>query len=83
MGTTRKTITVTEQQNSKIKAQNLNEEFTDESECIRDSICHEQSGQADVEAIRAELIKAEQSGEPRSFNGEIFKQEMIAKHGIK
>lgn len=83
MGTTRKTITVTEQQDSWIKAQITAGEFTNDSEYIRDLIRRDQAGQADIEAIRAALIEGEESGEPQPFNGELFKQEMIAKHGQK
>ncbi|MGI9252085.1 MAG: type II toxin-antitoxin system ParD family antitoxin [Pseudohongiellaceae bacterium] len=53
MGTTRKTITLTDQQAS----------------------------QDDIEAIRAALIEGEESGEPQPFDVNLFKQEMIAKHG--
>jgi len=81
MGTTRKTITVTDQQDSWIKARIAAGEFTNDSEYIRDLIRRDQAGQADFEAIRAALIKAEKSGEPRSFDGDQFKQEMFAKHG--
>ena len=56
-------------------------EFTNDSEYIRDLIRRDQAGQANFEAIRAALIKAEKSGEPRPFDGDQFKQEMFAKHG--
>ncbi len=81
MSTTRKTITVTDQQNNWIKAQISSGEFTNDSEYIRDLIRRDQASQADIKAIRAALIESEQSGEPQAFNGELFKQEMIAKHG--
>jgi antitoxin ParD1/3/4 len=81
MGTTRKTITVTVEQDSWIKARISAGEFTNDSEYIRDLIRHDQAGQAELEAIRAALIEAEQSGEPQPFEGDKFKQEMIAKHG--
>ena len=81
MGTTRKTITVTDQQDSWIKARIAAGEFTNDSEYIRDLIRRDQAGQADFEAIRAALIKAEKSGEPRPLDGDQFKQEMFAKHG--
>ena len=80
MGTTRKTITVTDQQDSWIKARIAAGEFTNDSEYIRDLIRRDQAGQADFEAIRAALIKAKKSGEPRPFDGDQFKQEMFAKH---
>lgn len=81
MGTTRKTITVTDQQDNWIKMQIAAGEFTNDSEYIRDLIRRDQAGQADLEAIRAALIEAENSGEPQPFDGGLFKQEMIAKHG--
>jgi len=80
MTTTRKTITVTDQQNHWIKAQISAGAFTNDSEYIRDLIRRDQASQADIEAIRAALIEGEQSGEPQPFDGELFKQEMLAKH---
>lgn len=81
MGTTRKTITVTDKQDKWIKAQIAAGEFTNDSEYIRDLIRRDQARKADIEAIRAALIEAEQSGELKSFDADAFKQEMIAKHG--
>ncbi len=81
MSTTRKTITVTEQQDSWIKAQIAAGAFTNDSEYIRDLIRRDQASLADIEAIRAALIEGEESGEPQPFDSELFKQEMIAKHG--
>ena len=83
MSTTRKTITVTDQQDNWIKAQIAAGEFTNASEYIRDLIRRDQASQADIEAIRAALIEGEQSGEPQPFDGKLFKQEMRAKHGKK
>lgn len=80
MGTIRKTITVTDKQDKWIKAQIAAGEFTNDSEYIRDLIRRDQAMQADIEAIRAALIEAEQSGEPQSFDAGAFKQKMIAKH---
>ncbi|MBV1915062.1 MAG: type II toxin-antitoxin system ParD family antitoxin [Pseudomonadales bacterium] len=80
MSTTRKTITVTDQQDSWIKAQIAAGDFTSDSEYIRDLIRRDQSRQADIEAIRAALVEGEQSGEPQSFDGDLFKKEMLAKH---
>ncbi len=81
MSTTRKTITVTDKQDNWIKAQIAAGEFTNDSEYIRDLIRRDQAGQADIEAIRAALIEGEKSGDPQLFDGDLFKQEMIAKHG--
>ena len=83
MSTTRKTITVTEQQDNWIKTQIAAGQFTNDSEYIRDLIRRDQASQADIEAIRAALIEGEQSGAPQPFDGDVFKQEMIAKHGKK
>lgn len=80
MGTRRKTITVTDQQDNWIKAQISGGKFTNDSEYIRDLIRRDQASQADVEAIRAALIEGEESGEPQPFNANTFKQEMLAKH---
>ena len=80
MSTTRKTITVTDQQDNWIKAQVTGGAFTNDSEYIRDLIRRDQASQADIEAIRAALIEGEQSGEPQPFDGDLFKQEMTAKH---
>lgn len=81
MGTTRKTITVTDKQDKWIKAQIAAGEFSNDSEYIRDLIRRDQARQAELEAIRAALIEAEKSGESKSFNAGTFKQKMIAKHG--
>ena len=81
MGTTRKTITVTDQQDNWIKARIAAGEFTNDSEYIRDLIRRDQAGKTELEKIRAALIEAEESGEPQPFDGDLFKQEMIAEHG--
>ncbi len=83
MSTKRKTITVTDQQDTWIKAQIAAGAFTNDSEYIRDLIRRDQASQADIEAIRAALIEAEESGEPRPFDGSQFKREMAAKHAAK
>ena len=83
MSTTRKTITVTDQQDNWIKEQIAAGKFTNDSEYIRDLIRRDQASQADIEAIRAALIEGEQSGEPQPFDSDLFKQEMIAKHSKK
>ena len=83
MGTTRKTITVTDQQDSWIKSQIAAGQFTNDSEYIRDLIRRDQASQADIEAIRAALIEGEESGQPQPFESSQFKQEMAAKHADK
>ncbi len=80
MGTTRETITVTEQENEWIKARINSGAFTSDSEYIRDLIRRDQARQSEVDAIRGELIKGEESGEPQAFDGDLFKEIMAAKH---
>ncbi|PAA22354.1 addiction module antitoxin [Pseudomonas fragi] len=81
MGTIRKTITVTEQQDGWIKAQIEAGHYTNDSEYIRDLISREQERSAEVEAIRAALREGEASGQPRAFDPEAFKQRMLNTHG--
>ena len=83
MGTTRKTITVTEQQDRWIKAQIDGGDFTNDSEYIRDLIRRDQARQFEIDAIRSELIQGEESGQPQAFNGDLFKEQMAAKHARK
>jgi antitoxin ParD1/3/4 len=83
MSTTRKTITLTEQQNEWIKAQINAGNFTNDSEYIRDLIRRDQSNIANIEAIRAALVEGEESGEPQPFDAEQFKLEMAAKYAQK
>lgn len=81
MGTVRKTITVTDQQDSWIKAQIEAGHYTNDSEYIRDLIRREQEHSAEVESIRAALREGESSGQPRAFDPEAFKQRMLTAHG--
>lgn len=81
MGTVRKTITVTDQQDSWIKAQIDAGHYTNDSEYIRDLIRREQARSAEIESIRLALIEGESSGEPRPFNADEFKQRMLKAHG--
>ena len=83
MGTTRKTITVTSQQNNWIKAQIAAGKFTNDSEYIRNLIRRDQASQVDFDAIRTALIEGEESGEPQLFDAEQFKLEMTMKHANK
>jgi antitoxin ParD1/3/4 len=80
MGTKRKTITITDNQDSWIKSQINAGEFTNDSEYIRDLIRRDQTSQADIEAIRAALIEGEESGDPMPFDIAQFKKAMSAKH---
>jgi len=83
MRTTRKTITVTDQQDKWIKAQIEAGGFTNDSEYVRDLIRRDQARNAEIEAVRAELIKGEASGDPQPFDAARFKQDMTAKHAKK
>jgi antitoxin ParD1/3/4 len=81
MGTVRKTITLTDKQDSWIKAQIEAGHYTNDSEYIRDLIRREQERSIELDAIRAALIEGESSGEPHPFDAHTFKQRMSAKHG--
>jgi antitoxin ParD1/3/4 len=80
MGTKRKTITITDNQDNWIKSQINAGAFTNDSEYIRDLIRRDQTSQADIEVIRAALIDGEESGEPQPFDIAQFKSAMTAKH---
>ena len=66
MGMVKKSISVTEQQDSWIKAQIQTGHFGNESEVIRELIRERQlrdtETSAEIEAIRAALVQGEQSG---------------------
>ena len=80
MGTKRKTITITDNQDSWIKSQIHAGEFTNDSEYIRDLIRRDQASQSDIDVIRAALVEGEDSGEPQPFDVARFKGAMTAKH---
>ncbi|PKA69009.1 antitoxin ParD1/3/4 [Pseudomonas baetica] len=81
MGTVRKTITVTDQQDNWIKSQIEAGHYTNDSEYIRDLIRREQERNAELETIRAALREGESSGKPRSFDPDAFKQRMLNAQG--
>jgi antitoxin ParD1/3/4 len=81
MATVRKTITLTDTQDSWIKAQIDAGHYTNDSEYIRDLIRREQERSAEIEALRAALIEGEASGEAKPFDAGAFKQKMLATHG--
>lgn len=81
MGTVRKTITLTDQQDSWIKTQIEAGHYTNESEYIRDLIRREQERSAEIDAIRSALVEGEVSGEPKAFDVASFKLRMRAAHG--
>lgn len=66
MATVRKTITVTDQQDAWIKAQIDSGDFTNDSEYLRDLIRRDQAHKLEIELIRRELIKGEESGDRKS-----------------
>ena len=81
MGTVRKTITLTDQQDNWVKAQIMAGHYTTDSEYIRDLIRREQERSAEIEATRAALIEGETSGEACPFNPSDFKKRMLDAHG--
>jgi len=81
MATVRKTITLTEQQDSWIATQIDAGRYTNDSEAIRDLIRREQERGLETESIRQALIEGEQSGEPEPFDFAAFKQRKAAQHG--
>lgn len=74
MGTIRKTITVTQQQNKWIKTQIENGDYTNDSEYIRDLIRKDQESHADFLALKAELQKGLDSGVSNRTFDEIWKE---------
>jgi antitoxin ParD1/3/4 len=81
MGTVRKTITLTEQQDAWIASQIADGHYTNDSEAIRDLIRREQERSFEIGTIRQALIEGELSGEPESFDFAAFKQRKSAQHG--
>ena len=62
MAMVKKSITVTDQQEQWMQAQLATGNYASDSELLRDLIRKEQMRTSEVEVIRQELIKAEQSG---------------------
>ena len=62
MGTTRKTVTITDQQNNWIKAQIAMGEFTNDREYLRNRVRRDQTEKTEIPAIRSALIEGEESG---------------------
>lgn len=81
MGTVRKTITLTEQQDHWVKAQIHAGHYTNDSEYFRDLIRREQERSAQLDAVRSALLEGEASGEPRPFDTAAFKARMRSAHG--
>jgi len=78
MAMVKKIITITEQQDGWIKAQIKTGHFGNESEVVRELIrerqLREQETASDIEAIRAKLVKAEESGFTDQSPEEILKE---------
>jgi antitoxin ParD1/3/4 len=74
MTTVRKTIIVTEKQDSFIKAQVELGDYTNDSEYIRDLIRRDQESKMNL--LRAALHEGEQSGEARRVDPAEFKKRM-------
>ena len=62
MAMVKKSITITDQQEQWLQAQLATGNYASDSELLRDLIRKEQMRTSEVEVIRQELIKAEQSG---------------------
>lgn len=81
MATVRKTITLTQQQDSWIADQIAVGSYTNDSEAIRDLIRREQERSLEIDIIRAALIEGEMSGEPTPFDFAEFKKRKLKQHG--
>ena len=82
MATVRKTITVTEQHESWIEAQIATGNYASDSELIREALREKIERTAEIEAIRAKLIAAEQGGFSDRTVDDIW-QEARQKHAAK
>ena len=80
MGTVRKTITLTDQQDAWIASQIEAGLYTNDSEAIRDLIRREQRRSFELDTIRQALIEGEQSGEPQLFDFDDFLHRMNAEN---
>ena len=78
MAMVKKSITVTEQQDSWIKIQIETGHYGNESEVVRELIrerqLREQEGAREVQVIRAKLREAEQAGFTRQSSDELLKE---------
>jgi antitoxin ParD1/3/4 len=81
VGTVRKTITLTDMQYSRTKAQIDAGQYANDSEYTRDLIRREQESRAALAAVRSALIEGESSGEPLPFDANAFKQRMLTTGG--
>ena len=74
MGTIRKTVTFTEQQDKWIKAQIESGEFTNDSEYLRSLVRNDQSKNAKFLTLKAAIQKGLESGISESTIPEIMKE---------
>jgi antitoxin ParD1/3/4 len=81
VGTVRKTITLTDQQDAWIADQIAGGSYTNDSEAIRDLIRRAQERDAAMQDLRQALIAGEDSGEPEPFDFDAFRKRKIAQHG--
>ena len=82
MGTTRKTITLTDKQDQWIKAQIAAGEYTNDSEYIRDLVRRDQDQKSKLLALRAAIQEGLDSGDSDRTVGEIW-AEAEARHQAK
>nr|WP_207792360.1 type II toxin-antitoxin system ParD family antitoxin [Polymorphobacter multimanifer] len=81
VGTVRKTITLTDQQDAWIADQIAGGSYTNDSEAIRDLIRRAQERDVAMQDLRQALIAGEDSGEPEPFDFDAFRKRKIAQHG--
>jgi antitoxin ParD1/3/4 len=81
MSTTRKTITVTDQQDEWIKTQIVASSYTNDSEYIRALLRNDQEKNSHDDAIRKASIEGEASVKSQPLDVDDFKARMMVKHG--
>ncbi len=74
MGTTRKTITLTDQQDQWIKAQIAAGEYTNDSEYIRDLVRRDQEQNAKFKALKQAIQEGLDSGISDKTVGDIWEE---------
>ena len=82
MGTTRKTITLTDQQDRWIKAQIAAGEYTNDSEYIRDLVRRDQEQNAKFRALKAAIQEGLDSGISDKTVRDVW-EEAEARHNAK
>ena len=74
-------IALTDQEGTWVQAQIDSGRYANESEYIGDLIRSDQEDRNDIESVRDALIEGENSGEPESFDPELFKKQMTQRYG--